>query len=203
MVRKSINRFVTGALVLGFLTVGLLHAADKHKAKPNMDEMMKKWEQLAAPGEQHKLLEQLNGSWDTNAKWWMEGQDQPAESKGTAEIKPTLGGRFMQEDDSGEMMGKPFEGHGYYGYDNFKGKYIFIWLDNSATSIFTGEGDYNPAAKAITFHCKADDPMTGEKNKPVTVVVRLTSDTSHTFEMHEKSKGGKDKKTCEITYTKK
>jgi hypothetical protein len=203
MIRKSINCIVTGALVLGFLTVGVVRAADKPKSDPKMDEMMKKWEQLATPGEHHKILEALAGSWNTNAKWWMAGSDQAGESKGASEIKWTLGGRFLYEESLGEMMGQPFEGRGYYGYDNFKNKYVFFWIDNSATSIFTGEGDYNPAEKTITFNCKMDDPMTGEKNKPITAKVVLTSDTSHTFEMWEKGKTGKQMKTAEITYTKK
>jgi hypothetical protein len=203
MVRNSINRIVTVTLVMGFLTVGLVHAADSPKSDPKMDEMMKKWQELATPGEHHKLLDQIAGSWDTNAKWWMEGQDQAMESKGTSETKWALGGRFIEENAAGEMMGKPFEGHGFYGYDNFKAKYVFFWLDNSATSMFSGEGVYNPAEKTITFNCKMDNPMTGEKNVTVTAKVKLTSENSHTFEMWEKGKTGKQMKTGEITYTKK
>ena len=66
--------------------------ADKPQMPPEMQEAMKQWAQLATPGEGHKKLDPLVGSWDTTTRMFGGGPDSPPmESKGTAE--KTLGAR--------------------------------------------------------------------------------------------------------------
>jgi len=50
----------------------------------------------------------MTGSWEFETKMWMEGPGAPpALSKGTAEMKMIMGGRFLRQDLKGEMMGMP------------------------------------------------------------------------------------------------
>lgn len=197
--------YIMSALALAILIslrTPAVMAADPSQGSPNMEEMMKKWEAMATPGEHHKLLDQFVGTWDVTSRMWMEGPDKPPmESKGTSKVTWILGGRFIQEEASGEMMGKPFAGLGLTGYDNFKNRYVSFWVDNSGTGLYTSEGGYNPQEKTFTYFGKMDDPSTGERDKTVMFVIRAADPNKHIFEMHDLEIGGKSTKVGEMIYT--
>ena len=113
-----------------------------------------------------------------------------------------LGGRFLQEDFTGEFMDKPFHGIGLTGYDNMKKKYVGSWVDDMSTGMFVTEGEADAAGKVFTFRGNMDDPMTGQKNKPYQFVVRIIDPDKHVFEIHDLTRGEKSK-TMEMTYTRK
>lgn len=170
---------------------------------PDPAEMMKKMEQFATPGPGHKVLNGLAGEWEAVARFWMGGPDAPAtESKGTNKARWILGGRYLQEEFTGEMMGMPFQGVGLTGYDNFNKQYVSIWMDTMGTGMLKSEGTADAEGKVITFHGKMDEPTTGEKQKPVKFVLRILSPDKHVFEMHDLNLGEKSK-VGEITYTRK
>lgn len=176
--------------------------AKPEAAAPDADAMMKKWMEVATPGPQHKALESSVGEWEVASKWWMAPDAPPTESKGVSKVRSILGGRFMQEDYSGDFMGKPFNGMGLTGYDNFKKKYVSFWIDDAGTGMFTSEGAADPAGKVFTFQGKMDDAMTGEKDKPMKMILRILNANKRVFEMHDLSKG--EKSLCgEMTYTRK
>jgi|SRR5882672_10529801 len=170
---------------------------------PNMAEMMKNMEAAATPGPAHKVLDSLAGEWNITARFWMAGPDgPPMESKGTVTSRWVLGGRFLQEEVSSEMMGKPFQGMGLTGYDNMKKKYVNVWADSMGTSLTTCQGSADAAGKVITYEGKMDEPMTGEKDKPFKYILRIESPDKHILEMHDPTRGEKSK-MGEITYTRK
>jgi hypothetical protein len=88
-------------------------AKDKKQEK-QMDPqaMMEVYQKLATPGEPHKQLASLAGSWTTKTKEWMEPGKPPTESTGTAEMKMLLDGRFLYQEYSSQTMGQPFSGLG-------------------------------------------------------------------------------------------
>lgn len=94
-------------------------AKEKNQAK-QMDPqaMIEMYQKLATPGEPHKQLASLAGSWTTKTKEWMEPGKPPTEAAGSVEMKMLLDGRFLQQDFTGEMMGQPYTGMGITGYDN-------------------------------------------------------------------------------------
>ena len=197
------------AIALGLLT-SALHADDKSadtKAKdagaPDMAEMMKKMEELAAPGPEHQKIASLAGEWDTEANCFMTGPDSPPTvTKGNCKSRMILGGRFLQEEFEGDMMGKKFRGMGLLGYDKFNKKYVNTWIDDMGTGIFMCEGNFDASGKVLTQTGKMDDPMTGEKGKEMKLITRILSPDKHTFEMHDVALGEKGK-MMEITYTRK
>jgi uncharacterized protein DUF1579 len=175
--------------------------SDKAPATPGTEEMMKKMAELAAPGPAHKALDSLAGEWNVEARFWMGGPD-PIVSKGSAAKHWILGGRFLQEDYKGEFMSKSFQGMGLTGYDNLKQKYVGFWIDSMGTAMSTNEGTADAEGKVLTLNGTTDDPMTGEKNKPVRYILRLVSPDKHIMEMHYVALGEKSK-VGEITYTRK
>src|SRR5215813_131087 len=65
--------------------------AGEQAGSPDMQEMMKRWEEYATPGAGHKVLEALTGEWDVEIVSWMGGQGTPAmTSKGTAKVQWVL-----------------------------------------------------------------------------------------------------------------
>ena len=190
--------------LLAALWVVLSVQAQPPQGNPDMEAMMKKWEEIATPGEHHKMLDQFVGTWDVTSRMWMEGPDKPPmESKGTSTTKWILGGRYIQDDAAGEMMGKPFAGLGITGYDNFKNRYVSFWIDNSGTGLYTSEGGYNPETKTFTYFGKMDDPTMNVHDKTVMYVIRVVDPNKHIFEMHDLEIGGKDTKVGEMIYMRK
>ncbi len=158
-------------------------------------EAMKKMEAAGTPGPAHKALEPLIGNWKAEVKCWKDGAGEAHVSQGTAKTTWILQGRFLQEDFSGEMMGKPFKGLTLLGYDNTKQTYNLVWLADTQTSIFTSEGKGDSGNKVITLEGHATCPMSGGQ-KDVESVYRILGADKHVFEMSHDGK-----KTLEVTYT--
>jgi hypothetical protein len=203
---KNCKRYIGSALVMaGTLIVSVGLAEDKSsaaKADPKAEEMMKKMEAAGKPGPEHKALEALVGDWNAEVKTWMAPDAPPTVNKGTAKSTWAMNGRFVQQEFNGEFMGKPFRGLSFTGYDNTKGKYNSVWLDDMHTSIYKSEGEAGSGGKVISFEGKHDCPLTGEKDKVSKEIYRIISRDKHVFEMHDPSKGA-NSKTMEITYTRK
>jgi hypothetical protein len=195
------------AIVLaGLFTTSLSMGKDKEsteKMDPKMAEMMKKAEALGAPGAAHKLLEPLVGKWTAEVQCWMTPGGPPTASKGTAKTEWAMNGRFIKEEFKGEMMGKPFVGMMLTGYDNHKKQYSTLWVDDMSTAMLKSEGTADADGKVFTFLTKMDCPMTGEKDMPIRQVIRIVNADTHVFEMHETREGKEERKTMEITYTRK
>src|SRR5437879_9050116 len=107
-----------------------------------MTKIMADMQKAASPNENHKVLDALVGNWEHSGKAWMMSPDgkmspeaKPEEFKGTNTNQWILGGRFIEQQVKGQMMGQPFEGIGMIGYDNTKGEYVSVWLDNMNTGL--------------------------------------------------------------------
>ncbi|CAF3782034.1 unnamed protein product [Rotaria sp. Silwood1] len=109
------------------------------------------------------------------------GQD-PMSSDGTARYDMLLGGRYLQVKVNGMMMGMPFEGMGWTGYNN--------------VSKMTGTADDKGV---ITMTGSMVDPISG-KSQMEKQVLRQDGD-KFIMEMYD-NKGGAEVKTMEITYWK-
>ncbi len=171
-----------------------IHAQDRNPDP----EMMAKWQAAMTPNEMHQKLQPMVGVWKVKAESWMNGPE-PSVSEGTAEYAMVLGGRFLQEAYSGTMMGQPFNGLGYTGYDNVKKKYVGLWMDNMGTSVASMEGQFQPDGKTMTMWGKMDDPVSG-KSDDVKYVTQMVDDNTMVFEMFDPSAGG-SKPMMRLTYT--
>ena len=184
------------------LTAVPMLADEKHSEKAaDMQAMMEAYKKLAMPGEPHKLFSSLAGSWTTQAKEWMEPGKPPKESTGTAEMKMLMGGRFLQQEFSGNMMGHPYSGMGIDGYDNIRKKYVTIWIDTMGTGIFLMEGTASPDGKTITLTGQHEDPSGGHMTHRA--VWTIIDNNKQTFVMYGAHHGGEEHKMMEITYTRK
>lgn len=181
------SRFLTAALtVTALLSTTACGFAQKKKAP----------EQTAAdkPGKHHAHFKRLAGRWNCEITTL---QPTKTTSKGIAVIRVVMGGRFLQQQFNGKMMGQPFQGMGITGYDNTKKKYIGTWIDNHNTGIMPLEGTYDPKTQTLTEIGTTSTPMGSMKLK---LVSKYVSNDKFLFTMSMLA-GGMEQKFMEVTYT--
>ncbi|MEW6665884.1 MAG: DUF1579 domain-containing protein [Thermodesulfobacteriota bacterium] len=158
------------------------------------------WQKLATPGEPHRRLAGRAGRWSTQSKHWMELDKPPVESAGSCERKMILGGRFLQEEFNGDLMGNPFTGIGITGYDNQSNKYVMSWVDTLSTGIYRFEGTASEDGKTITVEGRFKHPVKGLGTWRG--VTRFVDDRTEVAEMHGTYENGAEER-CVTTYTRK
>lgn len=177
--------------------------------QPDQAEMMKQMMEMMKLNDNHKLLADTAGTWSYTVKMWMnpDPNAKPQESKGTAVRKMTMDGHYLTGDYIGKMMmpganGKmqnfTFHGMGIEGYDNAKKKFVASWIDNMGTGIENSEGTYDPATKAWTYTSEME-PAPGMKTQ-IREVVKVVDKNHMNLEWYE-TRGGQEKKTMEINYS--
>ncbi len=177
-------------------------ADDKHTHKPtDIQEMMAIYEKLATPGEPHKLLASLAGSWTTKTKEWMDPQKPPVESIGSSVAKILLDGRFLQQENDGSMHGKPYAGIWTVGYDNLLKRYVSTWIATMGTGIFMMDGTASEDGKTITF--TGQHAEVGGGHMTHRAIWKIINKDAKEFIMYGTHHGGKEMKMMEILYTRK
>lgn len=177
--------------------------ADDPKAKPpemdaaTMEAMMK----AMMPGEPHKKLEPMIGTFETKISMWMAPGTDPMTSGGTSENKWVMGGRYVEQRFTGTFNGMPFEGLGYTGYDNVKRQYWGTWMDNMSTGVMVSTGSTEDG-KTWSFTSSMPDPMTGKETKVDEKIV-VTDADHHSMEMWMEGPDGKMFKSMDMRYARK
>ncbi len=202
---KQLKYFVAIALFAAVLMPASgMQEEKKAAAQPPMDEKaaMDMMMKLATPSEGHKKLEVLVGSWTAKNTMWMDPSKPPVVSEGVSEHKWVLGGRFLEQRFEGKFMDMPFSGVGYTGYDNYKKKYLGVWMDTMGTAMMSSTGSFNASGKVLRSTSRMDDFTTG---KVVTIRSNLTivSNDEVKMEMYGPAPDGKEFRMMEIVYTRK
>ncbi len=188
------------ALLLVCTTAFAQHDHGQTAKKPEMDAaMMEAMTKAATPGEPHKMLAHMAGSWDAKVTMWMMPGTDPIVSTAVAENKVIMGGRYVEQRFKGNMMGMPFEGIGYTGYDNIKKQYFGTWMDSMSTGFMVGTSTGGDA-KSMTYKGTMPDPMTGQDAPFEQKVTFIDADHSN-FEMWTPGPDGKMLKMMEIAYS--
>jgi len=194
-------RSLAATVTLLALPLSVAFAADQKKpdaAPPGMDqaamEMMMK---AATPGPQHQHLAKMVGDWTFTNTFWMAPGAPPQQSTGTMHAQALMGGRYVEHQWSGNMMGAPFEGRGTEAYDNVSKQWETTWIDNMGTGIMNGTGTCDDAMKSCTYNNELWDPMTGKKSS-MRSVITWASDNEFHNEMYGPGPDGKEMKMMEI-----
>jgi hypothetical protein len=204
---------VVGAGVVGLATTtwgeqqdshtGHGHDHKKPKVKaPEMgeDPMMAEMLKMAQPGEQHKEIAKFAGTWHGKVSHFMAPDAPPHMSEGTMVSTMVLDGRWLRQEWKGEMMGTPFTGVGYWGYDAMKKEHVGMWTDTMSTNWMHFKGQYDAAAKAWTSTGVMESPM---GNTPMREVTTVKDADHHTFDMYMTGPDGKEAKIMTIEYSRK
>lgn len=176
----------------------------KQPSPEEMQKMMRVYMETTKPSKYHSYLHQFLGEWESKSKIWMAGPNgPPTESKGTAKYSWAVEGKWLRIEATGTLMGIPMKGFGIQGYDNFKKKYVGLWIDSMGTALLTYEGTLDKTGKTLMQWGKMDEPMTGEHDKAVKYVTHSVQGDKFTFEIHDLAIGGNNTKVIEVEYTRK
>jgi Protein of unknown function (DUF1579) len=178
-------------LILG--AVGVLLAAPaartQDKGKPPDD-----------PGPIHKELARRAGEYVTVSKFSLKPGEPPMESKGNAKIKSVVDGRFLLEEHTGTMLGKPYTGLRLLGYNNATKKYEATWTYSMATGMMSLSGT-GTDGRTIEWVASYVDPQ-GEK-QTLYVLTRFVDDDQFTVELYSKTPDGAQGVSMKTTYRRK
>lgn len=176
--------------------------APQTSAAPGQEELMKAWTAYMTPGEPHARFARLAGTWTTKTKSWMDPAQPPEETTGSCEFRTVLGGRYLEQRFEGSMMGQPFSGIGFTGYDNVKKKYESYWIDSAGTGMMIMTGTPDKAGKKTVYTGSMLDPTNGKKVALRSVDTEIDADNL-LFEMWMSGPDGKMAKSMEMVYTRK
>jgi hypothetical protein len=104
---------------------------------------------IPQPGPAHQVYQKDVGVWDADVVINPGPGAPPIPSKGVATNRMGCGGRWLICEFKNETTG--FEGHGIFGYDPAKGKYVGTWIDPMRTFLTIYEGTYDSATKTMTM----------------------------------------------------
>lgn len=129
-------------------------------------------------GPEYANLRAFVGTWELT----VEG----VKEKGSATIKPILGGRFITEDVKVPFPGLSMEWHGVMGYDRAKKQYTGVWFDNMANTTVSTAGEADKTGRIISFR--------GEHAGGAKFLWRISNDGKNamTIEMFQVAKDGTD-----------
>jgi hypothetical protein len=111
-----------------------------------------------APGPEHAVLARDVGTWDAELTIRMGGAAQ--ESRGVQVCRLVCGGLWLVVDFVNETTG--FDGHGVFGYDPQKKKYVGTWVDPMRTFLAPMDGTWDAATKTMSYvvhHVGPQGPM--------------------------------------------
>lgn len=180
-------------------------AAQDEGAPPipaDMQEMWAEYMALGEPGPKHEMLDRFVGEWTVTTTISMPGVE-PMVSEGTATTEWAMDGRWLVTKQSGTMMGRPYQGMGVMGHDNYKNRFVQTWCDSMSTAFAYSEGEAAPDGSAFFFSGTMDEPMMRMHDRAATYIIRVESDDRHVFEIHDPALeiGGMPTKVVEMVYT--
>lgn len=167
---------------------------------PSMDEIMAAYMAAGAVGEHHGHLEAFVGTWDATSTFWNAPDEPPMEANGVMVNEMTLGGRFLKQSYTSEIMGQDFEGHSLWGYSNNDECYKSIWIDNMTTDLTFSTGYCSEDHKTFTMMGSQTNPMFGNREQ-YEDVCKIDDDNHHSFIRYMILEDGSKVKSMEIVYT--
>jgi hypothetical protein len=105
--------------------------------------------QLPQAGVEHAVFQKDVGTWDAQVEVHPAPGAPPQLSQGMMVGRLMCGGQWLVMDFKNETSG--FEGHGLYGWDPAKKKYVGTWVDNMRTTLALAEGTWDAATRTMTF----------------------------------------------------
>ena len=153
------------------------------------------------PGPEQAILKRDEGIWDARVEMHMGSPGAPPEVTTGVETNTLVGGLWLVSDFKGTMGEQPFHGHGTFGYDTSKKKYVGIWVDSMSTTLAHSEGNYDAATSTLTMMGEG----VGEDGKPMRFreVVKWTDPNNKVFTMYMPGPDGREVPGMTITYKRK
>lgn len=148
---------------------------DEAAVPPEMEAMF----EAGMPTEEHEILARFVGQWHADMAMSMPDGSQMRSTAALNGIS-MFEGRFVGQEMSGNLFGRPFEGYALYGYSRSSGEYQAIWFDSMSTHIYMSRGQYDAENDRLVLHGQEPDPSSGALID-YRDEIEFTSDDEHTF----------------------
>jgi hypothetical protein len=197
------SRISSQLISCGFLLLfarGFVQAQSPQKRSAPPQESQQELQQAisaAQPGPQHAELMKRAGDYTTTQTFYAPGA-QPQESSGTAKLKSILGGRFLEEENSGESLGQPYLGLRLYGYNNGSKQYEAIWIYNGSTAFLVLDGTSDDNGKTVRYSGAFLGP--GGQRQTLRVIITQNDADHFSVKLLGEAPGG-GMSTLETVYT--
>jgi hypothetical protein len=112
---------------------------------------------IPQPGPEHEVFLKDVGVWDADIQINPGPGAPPIPSKGVSRNRLGCGGLWLISEFLNETTG--FEGHGIFGYDPAKRKYVGTWIDPMRTFLAFYEGSWDAERKTMTMRVETDGPQ--------------------------------------------
>jgi hypothetical protein len=155
----------------------------------------------AQPGPVHTQLAKLAGEYTTVSKFQISADAKPQESHGTSKITSVLGGRFLMQDNRGNLLGQAAAGLHLIGYNNGTKQYEATWVYTGSTSMMNLVGTSEDGGKTIEWTGTYE--MDKGHKTTISVIARFLDEDHFVEELIAKTPDGKKGPTLETTYTRK
>jgi hypothetical protein len=152
------------------------------------------------PGAGQEKLEYMVGTFDVAIRVWLDPSEPPITATATSIATWVLGKRYMQQMLAGNVMGEPWSGIGYAGFDNVSQQYVATYMDSASTGMLWFTGTLDAAAGAARMTATTHDEVTGEP-VPVEMRVSIAPNGDHTTEIWQGDSTGAMSKVLELQYT--
>jgi len=129
------------------------------------------------------------------------GQGDVPSFTGTAKLSVVLGGKFILEESSDTVFGRPVEGIRIYGYDDAARQYQMARMYTMSTAITLMKGASNDGGATINF--TGETETSGEGAKPLHALLRRINEDQFVVILSTVGPDGKDSPFQETDYTRK
>ena len=196
---KLLNR--TAGILAAALCLALPVTAQSADKAANDAPMAKALQNAMTPGEAHKKLGFMVGTFSVKMKIWVTPAAAPEETTAASVCAWVLGERYVQCMLSENTPNAPFNGTGYIAYDNASKNYQAAWMDTGSTGITFYTGKIDATGKTALLKGSVTNPLTG-KPSPVQLRMNLEPDGSRMTQVWGQGKDAKMVKLMELEYTK-
>jgi Protein of unknown function (DUF1579) len=155
----------------------------------------------AKPGVEQETLAKLAGNYMRVIKFVGPAGAGMEPFSGTAKISVVLGGRFLLEESTDEVMGNKIEGLRLYGYNNAAKQYEMARMYTMSTAITMMTGASTDGGKTINFVGTTDNTAKG--GAPLHAAFRVISDDEFVVTLSTIGDDGKDAPFQSTNYTRK
>lgn len=202
--RRSVANLVFIAVVSALLLCGCAVRSPQslEKAVRPQDLNVDSWIALGHPSEEHKELERFVGEWRVRIASRGDPTQSPLISEGSSSISWVLGNRFVEEYFSGKLAEQPYEGRGFFGFDNTTRRYVSVWMESVATGVVLAYGLYRPEEQTFDFEGTVYDPLLG-RTKQATTKIHFVSPDEFTIAFIEQTSAGVEFAAFELAYQRK
>ena len=196
--RGSRRIAAAAAVALGLAAGG---RGQEAKKAPSEAAIAAALEKAMTPGPAQKKLQFMVGTFDVKIRTWPTPTDPPIEDTAVMVADWVLGGRYIQMMLSGTVVGQPYSGIGYAGFDNTLQKYVSTFMDTGSTGMEWYTGGFDASGTKAVLKASVANPVTG---KPSPLEMRLTVDAAgnHVTELWGMGLGTTMFRLMELTYTK-